>query len=171
MQLYDYILWHNQTKNATNAFVTRLAMITNHLQPLVLALAIVALDKKRVGPITRWLLPVYTIVAVVYSIYAWFGIDYTLVTESSRGSLFWAWNYQGGYIAVGMYTMFLLTLCVLAYEHYERPINWIFVICIVLSFLFGSIYFKGRTEGRFWCWTAGFIPLILVVLIVVLRKV
>lgn len=165
MQLYDVVFWLNQQRNALNFWTTKLAMISNHLQPVVLALAIVYAERKPLQPASSWLLAVYCIAAVLYSTYAWRNTDYTLAScARASGALFWQWNYLSSYwVYVSFVLLFLVTLCALFIQHFPRPINYVVAALTVLSILFARVSFKGQVTGRFWCWTAGFIPIILAV--------
>ena len=107
MQLYDWIFWENQditnkSQADINFVTTKLAMITNHLQPIVLALLIYYF-KGKIGKISTYMLVIYVIFMMIYSIKTFNKITYTLtekvdvrrlVKDEERTSLFWEWNYN-----------------------------------------------------------------------------
>lgn len=163
MQLYDIVFWLNQRPNALNFWTTKLAMMTNHLQPIVLALLIMYVEKRTLAPISKWLLIAYCIVAAVYSIYAWIHTDYTLVNyRRANGSLFWQWNYLfSNWVYVSFLMLFIATICALMLQHFPAPINYIVTAIALLSVILSRVTFKGQATGRFWCWMAGFIPVVI----------
>lgn len=160
IQLYDYLFWTHPTKSAFNFWLTKLAMITNHLQPIVLALAIVTVGKQALRPLSKAFLIAYTLVALVYSTIAWKKISYTQVSPLSYGSLYWEWNYAPGRIL--MYSLFIATVCLLIYEHIHTPMNILAALLVLFSFLLSYMLYKGRTVGRFWCWIGGWTPIVYV---------
>lgn len=156
MQLYDYIFWNNLTKNNINYIFTKIAMITNHLQPIILALAIIYIKKDKLFNIEKISLASYTIIAIIYTIYYWNDINYTLITDESKPSLYWEWNDKDGNIL--LYLLYLITMLLLLYYHFTFPSNIILIVLFILSFLFsGFYYFKNKAVGRFWCYYAPFI--------------
>lgn len=160
MQIYDYIFWMNPYKNNVNYYFTKLAMLTNILQPIVLA---ILLQQFGHG-LKKWskiLLLTYVVASVVYIGATWKYVDYTLVQKQSCESLYWQWNYMTGWLL--FYTLFVVTMSMLFYENLPRPINLVLTITSLLSLALGTYYFKGNTGGRFWCWLFGFIPLVLVI--------
>lgn len=159
MQLYDYIFWTNLGENKINYYFTQIAMITNHLQPIILALLILYFQKK-IKKTSVIMLGIYVASILIYTFINYKNIKYTLVTKDSNNSLFWAWNYGFGRRII--YLIFLLTLCILFIQHLEMPINYIMAIVSVLSILFAWYKFKGMTIGRFWCYLASFLPLLFV---------
>ena len=159
MQLYDFIFWTYSTKNRLNYWVTKLAMIKNHLQPVVLALLIVYFDKKTLTPTSKVILGLYIGAAIIYSIYTWYIISYTFVSKMDGGSLFWEWNHTDW--TVPFYTLFAITIAVIFYENYPWPVNVFAGTLALVSMLMAGLYFKTRLVGRFWCWIAGFMPLLI----------
>jgi hypothetical protein len=160
MQLYDYVFW-TVGRSDLNFWVTKLAMVTNNLQPVALAAAIALL---RLGPGERLktasvvALALYVFVATWYTARSWSRVKWTEVDPvRSPGSLYWAWNYQPGYVL--MYTAYMVTVVLLLTQHYPWPINGGLVALTLASFAFSFAYFKGKTAGRMWCWMGGFAPL------------
>ena len=173
MQLYDFIFWKNQSKNIINAVFTKVAMITNHLQPIIFALLIMKLGNQQIKPLSKWLTIVYTLVAIVYTILYWNWSDYTLVTPTSRGSLHWKWNNVNNILLEQLvYGLFLATLLVLAYQHFETPLNY-FVMFLFAASFFMSLrkYDMTGNTGRFWCNYASYLPVITLVIVYVTRYV
>jgi len=161
MQLYDYLFWTHPTRSWVNSVVTKIAMLSNHLQPIVLALCIAFLEKKRIQPISKIALSVYVFASIVYTWIAWSNVKFTFADKHAGGSLLWSWNYQAG--AHLFYFIFIFTLCVLLGQHYTWPVNAVLVGLTLLSIAFAHTWFKGfLITGRFWCWIAGFLPLFII---------
>jgi len=172
MQLYDWIFWENQditnkSQADINFVTTKLAMIANNLQPIVLALLIYYF-KGKIGKISTYMLVIYVIFMMIYSIKTFNKITYTLtekvdvrrlVKDEEKASLFWEWNSneEGGNVFV--YSIFILTITMLAYENLSYPINIILSFISVFTFVLSWYIFKGHSVGRFWCNFVAFIPL------------
>jgi len=152
MQLFDYVFWNAQTKE-TNRLFTKLAVIVNNIQPLVLAYLIY----KYKGPVKgENLVYLYGIVMVIFMMSNWKSLSETTVGKD--GSLYWSWNHweYSGYF----YIFFLGMLLYLSYYNLSTPYNKVLPF-IILS-LYIVTYFKYGVEvyGRFWCFFAPFIPLV-----------
>jgi hypothetical protein len=166
MQLFDWIFWEtqdleNEKSKTVNYTFTKIAMVVNHLQPLVLA-ALIYIYKGSISKKSLIPLAIYIISITIYTIKTYPKIDYTLEKENphtQRKTLLWQWNEQEH--SVFVYTMFLLALCSLLFFNFEYPLNIISVIISITSFLAAGYYVKGYTIGRWWCNFACFIPLIL----------
>lgn len=159
MQLYDWVFWHNQAKTRTNYWTTKIAMITNNLQPIILALLIVYLGRHELTYLNKILVCLYSIVALIYIIYSWNRIDYTLPSPICNGGLYWQWNTLPWYWLV--YSFFLITMISLFVYEFKSPLNIILVFLCVITYLYSSLfYWKNNMTGRIWCWIAGFIPMI-----------
>ena len=168
MQLYDLIFWKNLSQNDINYWFTKIAMLTNHLQPIVLALLIIYVGKRELSRVTICSVVLYSIVAMIYSVQAWFKLDYTLVDADSTPSLNWQWNHMPNYFLV--YTCYLVAFILLMHDGFDWPLNWMMIIICLVSFVLSYHYYKGKTAvGRFWCYFASYIPLLLVFYIVTNR--
>ena len=160
MQLFDLIFWYNQKQNTINFVTTKIAMIFNHLQPIVLAALFVFVGKRTLSPHALLAVGVYAIVGTLYSIRIWNEISYTLVNPQKSGkSLYWEWNYMPYFNSV--YILFLVAMTLLMLENLPKPLNYIAATYTVLSLLFSRLYFTGQVAGRMWCWLAGFAPLVM----------
>lgn len=160
MQLFDYIFWKNPEKNRVNFWTTKVATFFNLLQPIVLALCVILLESRSIHAATKLILAAYSISATAYLAWHWKAIDYTLADHPGYPGLFWKWNHLAG--AEIVYTLFVLSLSMLAYLHFPKPINVVFLVLVLASWSASAIYVKGTAVGRFWCFFAGFIPLVLV---------
>ena len=162
MQLYDYIFWTHLPPSELNRQVTRLACLTNYIQPFVLALLIYRI-KKQISPVAIAFLMAYALVIITYLYVSWNKLEYTEVTEKSNGSLEWSWNHQKGYEWVAFF--FVSTLAILFWKHLQSPLHLYLSIAIVASFFFSMYKYKIRPiVGRFWCYFAAWVPAVIIVL-------
>ena len=70
MQFWDTIFWSYDATTKINIYSTKLAMIWNHLEPIILALLIFYI----IGPLTllsKITIIVYTVVILIYSFNIW----------------------------------------------------------------------------------------------------
>lgn len=164
MQIYDAIFWWSLNdkdgKNKTNYWVTKVAMITNHLQPLVLAY--LANRYIPLNNITRIVLYVYIFMISVYSVEAFNKITYTVVTKESAPALYWEWNMlqNSTFYSPLVYTIFLSVLSLISL-HFPYPINYIMLIINLATFFFSKYTYKNLEIGRMWCHIAAYVPVFL----------
>lgn len=168
MQLFDWIFWRNQdmtntTQRRTNFAVTKVAMMANHLQPIVLA-GLIMYYFKHLGILSTIILYMYTVVIIVYTASIYNKIDFTLedkvprvFDKYERTSLYWKWNFKTHSGIV--YAMFLLCLSILSYENFTFPLNITLLFINVGSFVLSGFLYKGYDIGRFWCNIASYVPL------------
>ncbi len=166
MQLYDYIFWTNPptlsiSASKTNELATKLACITNHLQPIILALLLYYFNKK-LSKSSTILISIYTIAILIYTINGWNKLKYTGVTAKSSPSLNWQWNHLEG--AKIIYILFLASLAYLFFDNLNYPINIIASLATILSFVYSIYkYNNNASSGRFWCYFAAFVPLLFLI--------
>lgn len=164
MQLYDAIFWNypptNKSNTIINTITTKLAMITNHLQPIILGLLIYYFN----GTLTttsKMILIFYTICISIYSLMSWNKISTTSVTDRSSPSLDWEWNHQSG--APFVYFIFLVTLVLLFYQNVKIG-GKLAAFLTLVSFLFSLYKYQIKaSSGRFWCYFAAFAPIIFLI--------
>lgn len=162
MQLWDYLIWNNQSKSTANFILTKFAAFFNITQPIVLALAVAFFLKKQLSILSLTLLTVYVIASIIYVLYSWKQIDYTLVTPKSYPSLYWTWNHlPGAFIIFGLY---LATVAALLLQHFAYPSNIIIFGFFAVTYMFSLYKYKKISVGRFWCYFGGFVPMFLVAL-------
>ena len=157
MQWYDIVFWLNQRENATNYVFTKIAMITNHLQPIVFA-ALVSMYIP-LHNITKVVILVYAICAVLYSYHVFHQIDYTLVTQRSHPVLEWQWTTRRG--GLMFYVLFIIAFTCIALE-LPYPLNYIMVTINFGTLILSYYSSKRETFGKQWCVIAAYIPLLLV---------
>jgi hypothetical protein len=163
MQLIEYFLWNNQTCNKMNEITTKTGVIVNHLEPVILWIAILLLSNKTLPNWINILMILYVIATIYYTKNIEKSkIKCTKVTKESNPHLYWGWNdshYSGIY-----YALFLGCLNVLAIYGLEYGV--IQAILITLSFtISGLIYQDTKSVGAMWCFIAAFTPWILTLII------
>lgn len=166
MQLYDLIFWSHLSKNNINFIATKMAMISNNFQPVVLGLLLI-FTKDKLNKFTLILFVIYVITSVIYSIYSWNKISYTLISPSSSPSLYWEWNNLLG--RSYYYAFYLIITVLLLYDGFTWPLNYILIGIMIISFIFSYYNYKKKLSiGRFWCYFTGFIPVFVLLIILFL---
>ena len=157
MQWYDAIFWATSSKeSAINYFFTKLAMITNHLQPIILFYLVS--QHVQMSPISTAVLGLYSMYALIYSIYAFATIDYTVVTDESAPMLYWQWNNLPG--AQIMYFLFLMVFTLVALN-IPGILSLVMLMLNFGTFFFSYYTFKRENIGQMWCVISAYAPLIL----------
>lgn len=157
MQVYDAIFWDNEENNVNLTF-TKIGMITNHLQPIVLAFLLS--DIVTLSTMSMIILFMYTVFALGYSAEAFKKIQYTKVTKESYPSLFWEWNSLPN--SFMMYTLFVTTLTIIVMQ-LKPPISYIMALVNILTFTFSKFKYKNTEVGRMWCKNVAYVPLFLLI--------
>ncbi len=168
MQLYDWIFWSNQKKNNINFIFTKIAMLTNYLTPLLVAL-IIYYYKNKLNKYSIPLIIIYLIVFLIYLFTNFNNIDYTLVNQKSTPSLYWQWNHVNNHFFINL--LYLITILGLVYLNLSFPINVIGCLFILLTLLFSYYYYKNTVLGRFWCYYASFIPIFIIIFYLIKNKI
>jgi len=171
MQIWDFIFWHTQTakRASINKVTTRVAILSNHLQPIVLWY----LFRDRVGHKTRALLGVYCIVSLIYTIMSFKSVKRTMAypcgsdAEGSpcrRKSLHWSWNHLEKYTGASlvMYGSFHALMHAVAISALPRSLALLMLFIQYGTFAMGGLV-KKEDIGRFWCFFAALIPIFLAV--------
>jgi hypothetical protein len=157
MQAFDAIFWKYPSGNM-NRVATKFAMIFNHMQPFVLAFAIMVYVG-RLKPFSRRMVIFLACIMLIYTISVWNTLEETGVTPRSAPGLYWKWNHGRG--ATVVYTVFLVTMLVLMIQNLPRC-GLLAALITAISFLFS--FFKYRiadSTGRFWCYFAAYAPIVM----------
>lgn len=154
MQAFDAWFW----TFPNNEKVTKIAMIINILQPYVLYILV---DKLPYW--VHYLAAVYLGISGAYIFLNWNNIKNT--EQSEWGSLYWAWNYQWGFLS--LLVMYFILFYVVIFSAFDFPVSIIFAILLTITYIFSLTYYKGRVTGRFWCHWGAYIPLLFVLYYVI----
>ena len=163
MQLIEYLLWSYQPcidphKNK-NEKVTIVGTFVNHLEPIILWLAILKYGKE-LPEFMKYYMIIFTIITIIYTKIAVEQTKCTTVTDESAPHLYWKWNneiYNKTY-----YSIFLVTLILLSFygiKGQNGSLNSI--IAIVTYGLSYVIYGDKKVVGAMWCWFAALVPYLL----------
>jgi len=155
MQWYDAIFWATG-ESRINYLFTKIAMITNHLQPLVLFYLIS--QNVEMTMITQSISVIYSIYALIYSIYAFKTVDYTVVTDLSSPTLDWKWNNLPG--AQIMYFLFLMVFTLVSLN-IPGILGLVMLMINFGTFFFSYYTFKRENIGQMWCIISAYAPLVL----------
>jgi hypothetical protein len=166
IQVYEYIFWTNQTKNAWNYWTTKLAMLTVNFQPIVLAAGIVYMNQLTLNIVCKIVLSVYVTFCVLFSIYSWFQIDYTLVTKETAPGLFWQWTWLPG--SIFFYPLYTTTFVCLFLYNFPYPLNLLLCGIILFGFIFNFLKYM-ITSARMWCYIASFSPIYIIAYYLMLK--
>lgn len=158
MQLVEYILWNNQTCNDINKNITKIGIIINHLEPIILYLGFLLYQKDYLTPFINNYMIIYIIITIIYTI-SIFNSKCSLVTEISKPHIYWDWNYKKYYELY--YSYFLLTLMILLYHITKTNKKYLFIFITIFSFsLSYLLYYDIKSVGSLWCFFAAFMPYI-----------
>lgn len=157
MQFWDIVFWTHDATTKVNVYATKIAMIWNHLEPIILALLIYLFIGKLTVP-SMIILVVYTVAIVAYSANIWSELGGTEVTKETCGSLYWKWNNMKGNILV--YGLFLICFLMLCQQQFTGWVRWLCMVIITSTFFFSLYkYSINASVGRFWCYFAAFCPI------------
>ena len=161
MQLIEFYLWRNQPcKINTQSFnnnvnITKFGIIVNHLEPIILWLAVIYLSKKKLPKEVNYYMIFFIIVSIVYTLNALKKIECTTVSEESKPHLHWKWNNQD--FSSYYYAIFLIALALVSYYGLEKG-TFNSVIIIMSFFVSFLVYREKHTVGAMWCFMAAFAP-------------
>jgi len=156
MQLIEFFIWQNQECNNYNKIVTKLGLVINHLEPIILWIAINLFSKKILPDWIHYLMILYIFISIIYSKKV-YGNYCTNVTPESKPYLYWKWNYDK--YSEYYYLFFIIILNILCIYGVQYGYHMAFIINI--SYLITYIlYGKYHAIGTMWCFAAAFAPLI-----------
>lgn len=160
MQIFDYIFWKNQSCNQINNITTKLAIIFNHLQPIIFILLqyIYEFELSQVSIIT---IIIYLIASVSYTYNALNNVNCTLPNNKI---IDWKWNkqeYNSFY-----YFIFLMSLSISSFNFTNTNIQYMSVIVNWISYFVATkTPILNYSIGRIWCYYTSLIPLFLSIFI------
>jgi len=154
MQLIEYFLWNNQSCNQLNINTTKAGIIINHLEPIVLWIAILALSKYTLPDYVNILMILFVVVTYLYTKYVF--LDKCTLTENNH--LIWQWN-MGEYYKL-YYIFFLICVNLLFIYGLDNGKK----LAMLISSLFLASYLVYRNDksvGAMWCFFSAFTPWII----------
>lgn len=166
MQLFDFFFWKNKSCNEINKIVTKISIIFNHLQPIILYL-LLKIFNYNTHIICDIIIYIFAIIIIFYTVRNWPKKDCTekddvccslpLSKINNETIISWNWNNQK-YTEI-VYIVFLISLVISSLQ--LKTYHTMFAIVNILTFL---ISFKipnlNRSVGRLWCFIASLITTI-----------
>jgi hypothetical protein len=160
MQLFDYIFWKNKECNKTNKNITKIAIIFNHLQPIILYL-LLKLFNNETNMGCDIIFYIFLIIIILYTINIWPNKKCTdkeitccslpLKEIKNNTIIKWDWNHRK-YAGI-VYLIFLISLVVSSLQ--LKNINIMFAFANIFTFLISTkIPNLNRSFGRLWCFIA-----------------
>ena len=164
MQLVEYILWENQSCNDTNKITTKLGLIINHLEPIILWISILFLSSKEFPEWINLFMLGFCVITFFYTKDILdkknkdISDECTTVTNESKPHLYWAWNSQH---KSGMYyALFLICFNILIINGVDHGYH--FSTLVTLSFFISAgIYKDSKSVGAMWCFISAYMPWII----------
>lgn len=162
MQLWDALLWRQQHEcTDTNATLSKLAALNNHIQPVaywLLAAWLLAPRSPQRADLARWAMEAYITVFVVMTVWFWMlPRDQQCTRQADDGGLAWRWNQLG--TGRGVYALFLVSLVLVTYAYMPPGLDHGVALAIVLTFSASYVQYYGKgATGRMWCFYAAFLP-------------
>jgi hypothetical protein len=166
MQILDYIFWKNTKCESINKLTTKIAILFNHLQPIVLFLLFNYYNYEQTN-ISKIILLLYTLFIIDYTIKLWpeknceIKINEKVCCSLPLNDLSiikWKWNEQQNSIFI--YTLFLLYLFTAGFNLKNSKYKYLFSIASISSILIAlKIPKLNISVGRVWCYLASFVPI------------
>lgn len=150
IQGIEYLLWNHQTCDDYNKFLSKTAMIINHLQPVILAILVITFNKNVNLPVVLIPLVIYALCIIPYSLN---NSDCTIKNKSEK--LGWQWTGKQDYFLV--YSLFLACFVIFALCLPTPKYATMFSLFIMISYTFSYfIYRNTQSVGTMWCFFSAF---------------
>ena len=157
MQFWDILFWSYEEKHPYNSYATKMAMVWNHFEPIVLYLLILFITKKT-DTISTITIVFYTLCMMLYTSCHWKQVKTTGLNDTGN-SLYWKWNYMDG--SVSFYALFLATLLLIIYRNFTGWIRNVSFALTLITFTFSAYKYQiDKSVGRFWCYFAAYLPIL-----------
>ena len=160
MQLFDYIFWKNQSCNFINTITTKIAIVFNHFQPIILFLLLYYFGIKQSG-FTESIFYLYLVIGLIYTLNMFNEVSCTL--KNGDNVLDWQWNKGVG--STTTYALFLAYLTMASLSLPSPFLKYLLAFCNIFTFYIStktSIFSK--TVGRIWCYYASLLPVLFLIL-------
>lgn len=161
MQLIEYLLWLNNSCNWINKLITKIGIVFNHLQPIILYILIIYYNSN----INKYSLNFINFIIIFYfiSTIAYLSYNYKLLNSCTVGienekELFWEIQYGDfkKYYIIFVFTLMLLIL--LGFNKHNYLNSYVVIMTYVISYI---KYYNTKGVGTIWCLFAAYIPLLL----------
>ncbi len=161
MQGIEYLLWENQKCNGNNKLISLLGMILNHLQPVILTVLILLLNKNLDKNTKNKIIGFTSIYIIIITFYSFqFFNEKQCTIKNIHSHLEWRWNdmeYREYVYLLFLFTLIYLFLIGTPNKKYGKILAAITLISYLISFF---IYKDQQVIGSMWCLFASFAPVI-----------
>lgn len=155
MQLIEYLLWTFYTNSLVNAVVSKIAIIINHFEPIAFWIGI-KLYGSQLPMWLDYLMGVYLVNSILYTLHVWNKTDVTKVTEKTSPHLYWQWNDVN---KSGFFYTFFLTILFLLSVYGIKGNGFIHGMIVLISFFISLMVYRDKhVVGAMWCFIAAFGP-------------
>ena len=160
MQILDYIFWNTDKCSTLNKITTKIAILFNHFQPLLLyyLLQYYGMTMNRLSTILK---SVYIYAATIYSILALYKVSCTGISEKT-GIIYWEWNFMP--FNTLFYSLFMIFMISTVQNFNDKKYSYFLTFLIISTYIVG--HFKpilNETTGRIWCYYAAILPILALV--------
>ena len=157
MQIFDYIFWNTEKCSTINKLTTKLAILFNHFQPLLLyyLMQYYGMTMSRLSTILK---SIYIYAATIYSILALYKVNCTGISEKT-GIIYWEWNFMP--FNTLFYSLFMIFMISTVQNFNDKKYSYFLTFLIISTYIVG--HFKpilNETTGRIWCYYAALLPLL-----------
>ena len=154
MQLIEYILWNNQSCNQLNINTTKLGIIINHLEPIILWIAILLLSTHKLPEYVNMLMIIFTLVTIIYTK----NVLLNKCTLTEKKHLVWNWNHEKN--SNIYYGFFIIMLNLLFINGVDNG-NILALLSTGSFFISKLLYTNEKSVGAMWCFFSAFAPWII----------
>jgi hypothetical protein len=162
MQLIEYLLWLNNRCNNINKIITKIGIVINHLQPVILYLIIIYFNNDNINKFLKIIIHIIIIIYLI-SISIYFSFNYKLLNSCTIGipnekELQWEIQYGKNKKFYFIFVSSLVLLLLLGFIKH----NYLNAYLILLTFIISYVkYYETKGIGTIWCLFAAYIPLLL----------
>lgn len=151
MQLIDYFLWTHQICDNYNKYVSIMGMILNHLQPVMLGIIVILLNKEIQKKWIFLIIILYLVVFIPYSIQFLNSGDFECTLQNNKDKhLLWNWNYMN--TTVDVYIIFLLAIVFISLIGFPTLKSGIyFSIGTIITYGSSKYLYPKKSVGALWC--------------------
>jgi hypothetical protein len=161
MQGIEYLLWTHQKCDTYNRLISLLGMFFNHLQPVILGIIILLINKNvNNKPWIYLIMFLYLLIIVPYSLqFFWVGKDKQCTMKNMANHLQWNWNIlQYNRIIYFIFLFTMSALFLLGMPTFKTGMY--FALGATLSYTTSSILYNYNDVGALWCYYVAFIPIL-----------
>lgn len=165
MQLVDFFIWRHQKCDDYNKILSFIGMALNHLQPIVLGIAILYFNNKTTHKkIIFLLLFLYLCIIIPYSLeFIQDKNNHCTLKNRKSKHLLWNWNNQNyASIVYPLFTIIMFLLFLFGFPNYK--IGLCIGLISIITHIISAIFYPRNSIGTIWCYFTVFIPIIYYVL-------